>query len=121
MGGYWYIRNWLIKESPLYPAGVVVMGHRLFPGVPVKEVIREVENTPKKLQGKPTWRAIGETWLQVGSPGQRWFKNIVGVDARLGGLGYMWIVGCFPAMCWLLVCASLQDVSMRCQASFWWG
>ena len=112
VGGYWYLRNWVMKGSPLYPVGVVVAGHRLFPGLSL-EAIGLGAMTPRAIRDLPTWKALLITWLQIGSPGERWPRSIMFVDSRLGGLGYLWIVGCVPATCWFLVRASFHRDPIR--------
>ena len=97
------IRNWVMEGSPLYPVGLVVAGHRLFPGPTVAEAIDTNANTPQELRHLPAWKATLLAWLQIGSPGRRWPRAIVGVDSQLGGLGYLWLVGCVPAIAWVMV------------------
>ncbi len=102
VGGYWYLRNWVRTGSPLYPAGVVVAGHCIFPGLSVSECIGAIANTPPEIRGLSDWKATLLVWLQIGSPGCRWPHTIVDVGARLGGLGFLWLAGCVPATLWVL-------------------
>ena len=102
VGGYWYVRNYLYAGSPLYPVGVTVAGKVLFPGNTVGEAIAEGYNTPEWMQAWPRWKQIMFTWSQsyffrpAGVPA--WPESIMGVGSILGGLGYLWIFGCIPAI-----------------------
>jgi len=94
-GGYWYIRNYLITGSPLYPIGINLLGTNLFPGASVSETIFSSQNTPEKIKGWPVILQTLYTWAQ--SPGE-WPVSILGYDSGLGGLGFLWIAGCVPAI-----------------------
>ena len=41
-GGYWYIRNFIFAGSPLYPVGLTIMGHTIFPGVSIAVTTAEI-------------------------------------------------------------------------------
>jgi hypothetical protein len=94
VGGYWYVRNYLIGGSPLYPAGVHVAGHTIFPGEQIGEVVAAAANTPEYLRGRSGLYRILFTWLQGGT---RWPISMADYDSRAGGLGYVWVLGCLPA------------------------
>lgn len=105
VGGYWYVRNWLRTGTPLYPVGITIGGRVLFPGVSVSQALWEEGNTPALFQPWPEWRRIGYTWLQGLDD---WPRTVFAVDGRLGGLGYVWILGGLPAALWLLVEALIK-------------
>src|SRR5215472_1219400 len=94
VGGWWYVRNLAHGHSPIYPLGVSLAGVTLFPGddpyalAGTFDVDGLIEHWPAPAQ-------IAFTWLQG-----LWFwpTSIVGFDMRLGGLGFLWVLGCLPAI-----------------------
>ncbi|MGA3067246.1 MAG: hypothetical protein ABSF29_10410, partial [Tepidisphaeraceae bacterium] len=100
VGGYWPIRNLYFGGSPLYPVGLKLAGHVIFPGESAAVTIRAGSMTPPELRGVPTFAAVLYTWSQIGHAGLRWPKTIYGYDNRLGGLGWIWLGGCVPAILW---------------------
>lgn len=96
VGGYWYVRNYLHTGSPLHPVGLSLAGHALFPGRKISEVLDFAANTPALFSRWPAPARVGYAWTQGGS---RWPLTSYGWDGRLGGLGFLWPVGCLPSIC----------------------
>lgn len=109
VGGYWQIRNYLIKGSPLFPVGVTVAGREVFPGKPPEEVICEDFNTPEMFTPWSRGRQIWYTWRQAYPD---WPKTILSDAARHGGLGYLWLLGCVPSVL-LVLAASVAQLTTR--------
>ncbi len=63
-GGYWYIRNYLITGTPLYPVGITILGKTLFPGVSVSEAIWENSNTLSQFKDLSPVVRIFFDWAQ---------------------------------------------------------
>ncbi len=105
IGGYWYVRNWIHTGTPLYPIGISIGERVIFPGASVSETLWEEGNTPDLFKPWPEWRRIAYTWLQ-GLDG--WPRTVFAVDGRLGGLGYVWVLGGLPAALYLLLDAVLK-------------
>jgi hypothetical protein len=94
VGGWWYVRNVAHGHSPIYPIGLSLAGVTLFPGYDAYApagafaVDGLIEHWPAPAQ-------IAFAWLQ----GLRYWPNsIVGFDMRLGGLGFLWVLACLPAV-----------------------
>jgi hypothetical protein len=94
VGGFWYARNLAHGQSPLYPVRLSVAGVTLYPGYDpyalpgAFAVDGMIENWPAPAQVAFTW--MQGLW--------KWPQSIVGFDMRLGGLGYLWALGCLPAV-----------------------
>jgi hypothetical protein len=99
VAGYWYVRDYVVKGNPLAPVRVTLLGHVVFPGVPVTEVMPEEALTPDFMKPWGAWRRIAFTWLQGGMQnGHEWPGSTRYYDARDGGLGYLWAFACVPAV-----------------------
>ena len=110
-GGYWYLRNWIITGSPFHPVGLSIMGHTVFPGQTVAETIYATANTPPRILGRPLPWQLAHTWLQ--SLPRGWPTCLAGVDSRLGGIGFLWVAGCVPALVWLLLASHRAKPALR--------
>lgn len=95
-GGYWYIRNYFMSGTPLYPVGVAILGHTLFPGVSISEAISEYSMIPVQLRSQlPIIRDL-YTWAQGL---KAWPLSIKGYDTRDAGLGFLWLFASIPSIC----------------------
>jgi hypothetical protein len=94
-GGYWYIRNSIYTGSPLYPVGLTFLGHTIFPGTTVAEVLPERNVLPMQFKTLSPPIRILYAWAQGL---QNWPLSIKGYDSRLAGLGFLWLIGCVPAV-----------------------
>lgn len=94
-GGYWYIRNYVITGSPLYPVGLTLNDQVIFPGVTISKAISENANTPPDLISESGFVRVAINWLQGLS---KWPSSIQTYDSRYGSLGFFWIIACIPAL-----------------------
>ncbi|HOD82550.1 MAG TPA: hypothetical protein PKG77_14110 [Phycisphaerae bacterium] len=94
VGGYWYVRNLYHAGSPLYPGGLYLAGRQVFPGKTVEQLVFPAFSTPPELRPLHPLVRLAATWSQAFG----WPDNIAGHDARLGGLGFLWLGGCVPAI-----------------------
>lgn len=93
VGGYWYVRNALVTGNPIYPIELKFGAKVLIPGY---DRVNFVEaNLPAWLAAYPRLLRVPVSWLQLDAP-------IRGYDP-VGGLGYVWIFGCVPALLLLAV------------------
>ncbi|MDB4894201.1 MAG: hypothetical protein JWN15_463 [Firmicutes bacterium] len=52
LGGYWYIRNLVLYDNPLFPAAVTVLGRTIFPGP------RTIQNLLNVTPGQTPWQSF---------------------------------------------------------------
>jgi len=127
VGGYWYLRNAIRTGNPVHPIQVAI-GHKvLFPGY---DHVRFSEaNLPPWLAEYPAWLRLPVSWLQLDAP--------IHGYAPTGGLGYLWLVACVPAILALallflrrrrdpvagrfLFLAALVTLLLGAQTSAWWA
>jgi len=98
VGGYWYVRNWLVTGDPVYPVGVSVGRWVIFPGEAASDFVVHWGayvggHAPdhKLLTAWPESVAFVATWLQLRGP----------TDCVFGGIGYFWLAGALPGVCWV--------------------
>ncbi len=133
LGGGWYARDYLHTGTPLYPVGLSLAGHTIFPGLSINEVTKEEINTPVEIRGFSAPEKVFYTWMQGL---EHWPQSIIGFDMRLGGLGFIWLLGCVPALVWgiwffarhrntkgiIFFCLLLINIiSFLCMPTNWWS
>jgi hypothetical protein len=94
VGGWWYVRNLVHGHSPIYPIGVSLGGVTLFSGEDAY-ALRGAFAVDELIEHWPVPAQIAFTWLQGL---WYWPQSIVGFDMRLGGLGFLWVLACLPAV-----------------------
>jgi hypothetical protein len=94
VGGFWHVRDYLHTGSPFYPCGLSIAGREIFPGKPVSAVAQPERDAMPELRGLPNYQKIFHLWRQY----QGWSSRFFAVDSRVGGLGYVWLLGGLPAI-----------------------
>ncbi len=99
LGGYWYIKNWIIYGNPVYPIEISVMGTTIFKGL-FKEF---TDPAPDVIEKLGYWKKLLYVW-----------KENVGYylyDSRLSGLGPVWFILFLPAVLFAFVYSAAKKKS----------
>lgn len=128
VGGFWYLRNAVVRHNPMHPFEITLAGKVVFPGTPVKEMISEEPNTPAYMRSWGKGRRLLHAWGQSGrlewpidaviehdergyaldvreAHDPAWPRSIRYQDARSGGLGFLWLLAGIPSIVALLTLA----------------
>jgi hypothetical protein len=86
MGGYWYIKNWVVYGNPVYPIEISFLNVTIFKGLyqgiiePAPEIIKKLSFFTRPLY---VWTENIKYYLY---------------DSRLGGLGPLWFILFLPSI-----------------------
>lgn len=90
-GLYWYVKNYIIYGSPLYPFGYKIAGMQIFPGKTFQEFAAEaVQNTALP---RACLKRIWFVWTEQ----KDWFGCFYNYDTNYAGLGPIWFIVLIPA------------------------
>lgn len=92
-GLYWYIKNWVLYGSPIYPFGFKILGHSLFPGQTFQEF---AANAVSNLQALP--KGCAERIWFVWTEQKDWYGCFYNYDTNYTGLGPIWFIVLLPAI-----------------------
>jgi hypothetical protein len=96
MGGYWYIKNWIIYGNPVYPMEISFLNNTIFKGLyqgivePAPAIINELHPVTRPLY---VWLEKVQYYLY---------------DSRLGGLGPIWFILFLPSIVFSFVYALIR-------------
>ena len=96
MGGYWYIKNWIIYGNPVYPMEISFLNNTIFEGL-YQGIVEPAPAIINKL--RPLTRPL-YVWLEK-------VKYYL-YDSRLGGLGPIWFILFLPSIVFSLVYALMR-------------
>ncbi|MCK5511220.1 MAG: hypothetical protein KAI96_00325 [Thermodesulfovibrionia bacterium] len=86
IGGYWYIKNWLLYNNPVYPMEVSFFDMTLFKGL-YREII---ESGVESLKNLPLLSRMLHVWLER--------VEYYLYDSRLSGFGPLWFILLLPSI-----------------------
>ncbi len=85
IGGYWYVKNWLLYSNPVYPIEVSFFDVTLFKGL--FEGI--IDPLPPALSGLSSIHSLFHVWLEK--------VGYYLYDSRLSGFGPLWFILLLPS------------------------
>lgn len=92
-GLYWYIKNYVIYGSPIYPFGFKLAGHSIFPGKTFQEFAAEaVSGLPNLPKG-----CVDRIWF-VWTEQKDWFGCLYNYDTNYAGFGPIWFILLIPGL-----------------------
>lgn len=96
MGGYWYIKNWVIYGNPVHPMEISFLNVTIFKGL-YQGIIEPAPAIINKLH-------------PVTRPLYVWLENVEYYlyDSRLGGLGPIWFILFLPGLVFSIVYAIIK-------------
>lgn len=92
IGAYWYIKNWVLYGSPLYPFGISVGGYQIFNGESYNSYLTPYVNSLPNLPTNYGAR-IWQSWTEQ----YNWFGCLYNYDSMQAGLGPIWFILLLPA------------------------
>ena len=93
MGGYWYIKNWVMYNNPIYNTDITLFNITIFKGV-FKGII---EPAPDVIANLPLMKKLFYVWLER--------VGYYLYDSRLSGFGPLWFILYLPGMVFSIVYA----------------
>ncbi len=94
MGGYWYIKNWVLYNNPVYPMEISIFNITLFKGL-YKGII---DPAPQVIENLSLLSGLFYVWLEK-------VKYYL-YDSRLSGFGPLWFILFLPSAVFSLVYAT---------------
>lgn len=90
-GLYWYVKNLVEYDTPIYPFGVKVFGKSIFPGQTFQEFAANAVQSTSLPDGY-----LHRIWF-VWTEQNDWFGCLYNYDTNYAGLGPIWFVLLLPA------------------------
>jgi len=86
LGGYWYMKNWIVNNNPVYPMQISLFGTTIFKGL-----YKGIVEPPPEIMNRLSY---------ITRPLYVWLENIQYYlyDSRLGGLGPIWFIIFLPTI-----------------------
>ncbi len=97
LGGYWYIKNWVVYNNPLYTTDISILNVTIFKGL-FKGII---DPTPEVITRLTPLGRLFYVWLER--------VQYYLYDSRLSGFGPMWFILFLPAIAFSLVHAVKKE------------
>lgn len=90
-GLYWYIKNYILYGSPIYPFGFKLAGLTIFPGKTFQELAATAIQSTSLPHGCA--QRIWFVWTEQ----KDWFGCLYNYDTNYAGLGPIWFIILIPA------------------------
>jgi hypothetical protein len=92
-GLYWYIKDFVLYGSPIYPFGFKLLGKSVFPGQTFQDFAAGAVSQLKDLPSGCTQR-IWFVWTEQ----KDWYGCLYNYDTNYAGLGPIWFIILIPAI-----------------------
>jgi len=91
-GAYWYIKNWVLFGSPIYPFGLKALGQSIFPGKTYDEFAANAVSSQQILPVN-YFEKIWFVWTEQNN----WAGCLYNYDSNYSGFGPIWFIILLPA------------------------
>ncbi|MDO8282525.1 MAG: hypothetical protein Q7U10_07875 [Thermodesulfovibrionia bacterium] len=91
IGGYWFIKNWLLYGNPVYPMEIAVFGKTIFKGL-YKGII---DPAPAVIQNASSLAGLIYVWMER--------VEYYLYDSRLSGFGPIWFILFLPSLALIFI------------------
>jgi len=91
-GLYWYVKDYILYGSPIYPFGFKLAGLTIFPGKTFQEFAAEAVKTTALPHS-----CVQRIWF-VWTEQKDWFGCLYNYDTNYAGLGPIWFIILIPAL-----------------------
>lgn len=92
-GAYWYIKNYISYNSPIYPFGFKLLGYSIFPGKTFQEFAANAIDSVTTLP-KGYFARIWYVWTEQ----KDWYGCMYNYDTNYAGLGPVWFILFIPSI-----------------------
>lgn len=92
-GLYWYVKNFIVYDTPIYPFGFKLLGKSIFPGRTFQEFAADAVSQNTSLPHDYLQR-IWYVWTEQ----KDWFGCFYNYDSNYTGFGPIWFVILLPAL-----------------------
>lgn len=92
-GLFWYVKDFILYKSPLYPFGLDAFGHSIFPGKSFQEFISTAFTNFSVMPHSHILR-LWFVWTEQ----KDWFGCLYNYDATFSGLGPIWFIVLLPSV-----------------------
>jgi len=92
-GVYWYVKNYILYGSPLYPFGLKLSGFTIFPGKTFQEFAASAVSSISALP-HGYFQKIWFVWTEQ----KAWYGCLYNYDTNFAGLGPIWFIVLLPAI-----------------------
>jgi hypothetical protein len=96
MGSYWYIKNWVLYNNPVYPMEISLFNKTIFKGL-YKGII---DPAPPLIENSSSLRGLLHVWLER--------VEYYLYDSRMSGFGPVWFILFLPGLAFAMINAIVK-------------